>query len=160
MKGTSSSSTKSTDPTPPVKRLQRLPAQGKIAGVCAGLADYLDVDVTILRIIFVVLTLASGGFGIIVYIVLALMMPIGNQPLSAQFSAKNLEENITALGRELETNGSSHRLRNYFGVCLILFGLWFLLLQLFPEWIDFNWGIIWPVLLVFLGLALLVKGRK
>lgn len=49
---------------------------GKILGVCAGLADYLDVDVTIIRIAFV-FGFIFFGIGLIPYIILALIMPKG-----------------------------------------------------------------------------------
>jgi phage shock protein C len=50
--------------------------EGKILGVCAGLAEYLDVDVTIIRIAFV-FSVIFAGFGLIPYIILALIMPKG-----------------------------------------------------------------------------------
>lgn len=49
---------------------------GKILGVCAGLAEYLDVDVTIIRIAFV-FSVIFFGIGIIPYLILALIMPKG-----------------------------------------------------------------------------------
>ncbi len=56
------------------KRLYRNTQRGMIAGVAAGLAEYIGVDATIVRILFVVLTLASGS-GILVYIILWLIVP-------------------------------------------------------------------------------------
>jgi len=50
--------------------------EGTFLGVCAGLADYLDVDVTIIRIAFV-FSVLFAGFGIIPYLILALVMPKG-----------------------------------------------------------------------------------
>jgi len=48
-----------------------------LAGVCAGIAEYFDVDPTVIRILFVFLTVFSAGFpGILVYIILALIMPV------------------------------------------------------------------------------------
>ncbi len=44
--------------------------------MCAGLAEYLDVDVTIIRIAFV-FSVIFAGFGLIPYIILALIMPKG-----------------------------------------------------------------------------------
>ncbi len=46
-----------------------------ISGVCAGLAKEFNVDATIVRAIFVVLTLMGFGLPIIIYIVMALVMP-------------------------------------------------------------------------------------
>ena len=44
------------------------------AGVCGGLAEYFNVDPTLVRLLFVIFGLA-GGPGLLVYIVLALVMP-------------------------------------------------------------------------------------
>jgi phage shock protein C len=47
-----------------------------IAGVAGGLANYFDTDPTLVRILFVLLTLlGGGGLGILVYIVLWIVMP-------------------------------------------------------------------------------------
>ena len=45
----------------------------KICGVCAGIAEYFDIDPTIVRLIWAAVTLA-GGSGILIYIVAALVM--------------------------------------------------------------------------------------
>ena len=48
-----------------------------IAGVCAGIAEYFDVDPTIIRVAYVLLSIISAGFpGILVYIILMLIMPV------------------------------------------------------------------------------------
>lgn len=47
-----------------------------LAGVCAGIAEYFDVDPTLVRVIYACLTIFSVGFpGLLLYIVLALIMP-------------------------------------------------------------------------------------
>ena len=56
------------------KRLVRSSSQKMIAGVCGGVAQYLGWDVTIVRLLWIVLTLA-GGSGILVYLILWLVMP-------------------------------------------------------------------------------------
>lgn len=45
----------------------------KICGVCAGVAEYFDIDPTIVRLIWAAFTLA-GGSGIIIYIIAAIIM--------------------------------------------------------------------------------------
>ena len=45
-----------------------------IGGVCAGLAEYLDIDTTIVRIVWVLMVLFAG-FGILLYVILWLIMP-------------------------------------------------------------------------------------
>ena len=56
------------------KRLVRNVQDKKIAGVCAGLADYLDMDQTLVRAIWILFTLL-GGSGILAYFILWLIMP-------------------------------------------------------------------------------------
>ena len=60
----------------PRKRLVRSRASRKIAGVCAGLADYVDMDVTLMRLLWAVITVLSGIVpGIIAYLVAWIIMP-------------------------------------------------------------------------------------
>ena len=56
-------------------RLSRSRDDVKIAGVCAGFARYLGVDVTLVRILWVILTIFSIGIGLIVYITCWIVMP-------------------------------------------------------------------------------------
>lgn len=58
---------------PPV--LSRPVDQKKIAGVCAGFARYFDVDVTLMRIIWLAVICLSGGLGILIYLAAWLIMP-------------------------------------------------------------------------------------
>ena len=59
------------------ERLRRLPAEGKIAGVCAGLAAYLHTDVTFVRLAWIVLSIVPGAIvgGLIAYLVAWLVLP-------------------------------------------------------------------------------------
>lgn len=48
----------------------------KLSGVCAGIAEYFDVDPTLIRAVYACLTVFSLGFpGLVLYFVLALVMP-------------------------------------------------------------------------------------
>jgi phage shock protein PspC (stress-responsive transcriptional regulator) len=50
-----------------------------IAGVCAGIAEYFGFDVTLTRIVYVLVSIFSAAFpGIIVYLILMLIMPKEN----------------------------------------------------------------------------------
>lgn len=46
-----------------------------IAGVCGGLANYLDLDPTVVRVAYVLLSLFTCFAGVLVYLILALLMP-------------------------------------------------------------------------------------
>jgi phage shock protein C len=56
-------------------RLSRPLDQKKIAGVCAGIARYLNVDVTLIRILTVILTVYPPGMGLVFYIACWIVMP-------------------------------------------------------------------------------------
>jgi len=56
------------------RRLTRSVIDKKIAGVCAGLARYMGVDVTVLRIIFLI-SIFFGGFGFWAYLIVWLVAP-------------------------------------------------------------------------------------
>lgn len=55
------------------RKLYKDPNNNMIAGVCSGLGNYLGVDVTIMRVLFVAMALL-GGPGLLIYIILALIM--------------------------------------------------------------------------------------
>ena len=57
-----------------MKRLTRSNTDRKLAGVCAGIAEYFDIDPTVVRIGWIVFSL-MGGCGLLAYILCALLMP-------------------------------------------------------------------------------------
>jgi phage shock protein C len=61
---------------PAPKRLLRSRADRKVAGFCAGLGRYLDLDVTLVRLVWVLVTLMSGIFpGVVVYLLAWIIVP-------------------------------------------------------------------------------------
>lgn len=62
------------------KKLRRSRQNNMIAGVVGGLAEYFDLDTTVLRIIYVLVSLFSAAFpGIIVYLILWVIMPLDDE---------------------------------------------------------------------------------
>jgi len=59
---------------PGYRRLMRSSTDKKIAGVCAGLAEYFDLDPTIIRVVWVLLFLC-GGTGLVAYAILWIVLP-------------------------------------------------------------------------------------
>jgi len=72
------------------KRLYRIPSEGMIGGVCAGLAEYLNADPTLIRLIFVFLVLA-GMSGVLIYIIMWLVVPVKPESLESQASSDHHE---------------------------------------------------------------------
>jgi phage shock protein PspC (stress-responsive transcriptional regulator) len=60
------------------KRLYQIREGAMLSGVCTGVAAYFNVDVTIVRILFAVLTVLTGGLWILVYMVMMLVVPFAN----------------------------------------------------------------------------------
>lgn len=57
------------------KKLFRSNKNKMICGVCGGLAEYINIDPTIVRLLWVVFSFA-GGFGLLAYIIAAIIMPV------------------------------------------------------------------------------------
>jgi phage shock protein PspC (stress-responsive transcriptional regulator) len=65
---------------PRPKRLVRIPEGGMIGGVCTGLGAYLNIDVTLIRIGFVIVVLVTKGAGIVGYIIAMFLIPEAQTP--------------------------------------------------------------------------------
>lgn len=70
------------------KRLFRNEHEKVIAGVSSGIAEYMEVDVTIIRLLFVLSTIFLVGTGILVYIIMWIVVPVNNDP-TKRFSKFN-----------------------------------------------------------------------
>lgn len=57
------------------KRLYRLNKEKKLAGVCGGIAEYFDIDPTLVRLGWIIFSCAFGS-GILAYIICTLVMPV------------------------------------------------------------------------------------
>jgi|SoiMethySBSTD1v2_1073268.scaffolds.fasta_scaffold10604_11 phage shock protein C len=69
-----------TPPPPPTHRITRIPEEGQLGGVCAGLASYLDADVTLIRLAWVILSIVPGLLlgGVVVYAICWMLLPVAN----------------------------------------------------------------------------------
>lgn len=73
--GTPTANVPQAQPTAPAARLKRSIYDKKIAGVCGGIAQYLNIDSTLVRIVFIVLLLLPPSAGLIAYIAGWIVMP-------------------------------------------------------------------------------------
>lgn len=83
----------SSSTSKPARALRRSREDRKVAGVCSGLARYLGVDVTLVRIGMLILALWPPGVGIIAYLVCWIVMP--NDPLLLAPPAQPLQPQNT-----------------------------------------------------------------
>lgn len=70
------------------KRLYRNEHNKAIAGVASGIADYMQVDITIVRLLFVLATIFLAGTGLLVYIIMWIIVPVNHDPV-AKFNKFN-----------------------------------------------------------------------
>jgi len=57
------------------KKLYRSRSQKMVSGVCGGLAEYFEIDVSVVRILWVIGTLMTAGVGVLIYIVMFFVFP-------------------------------------------------------------------------------------
>jgi phage shock protein C len=121
----------------PERSTPRLHCSARDRLFCGGIAEYLNVDSSLVRLLFVVVTL-WGGVGLLLYVTLALILPT--------------EDGLSAAPTPRPTQ-RSHWLA---GLLLICLGA--LLLMGNPAWMSLmQWQMFWPMVLILLGAALLLR---
>ena len=155
-----------------MRRLYRSKRDRIIGGVAGGLADYLEVDPTLIRFIWVLAALA--GFGVLAYIVAWLIIPEappgfehgtppyhGGQPEEPQASPEGQPPPISgspeANGGPVFPRARRDRTARLFGIALVVLGAWMLAERILPHFIVNQ---LWPLVLVVLGLYLLVSASR
>lgn len=151
------------------KKLYRSEKDKIVAGVCGGLGDYFDLDPTIIRIIFVILTI-WGGVGILLYIIGIIVMPPNpdqvrsskddikeNVKKSAQTFAQDLRQAAEDLKEPVKNDRKRLSRDQVLGLIILLLGLMFLFRNFF-NW--FNLHDYWPIILVVIGILLLLGGAR
>jgi len=128
------------------RKLYRSRVDCKIGGVCAGLADYFNIDPTIVRIIAVLLVFADG-IGLLGYIIAWIVIP--RQPVGA--SGEVIQNAPVSENKPQE---SKPRNMTIPGLILIIIGVLFLAKHTY-WWFDI--GDLWPILLVVIGVLMLIK---
>ena len=70
------------------KKLYRSRDQKKVCGVCSGLATFFGIDATIIRVLWVVLTVINFVVGILVYFLCVFIIPMEPEFIEAEFEEK------------------------------------------------------------------------
>ena len=124
-------------------RLHRSAEDRVLGGVCAGLAEQMGIDPTIVRIVWALLILPTGLIAVAVYVVMWLVVPEGPYTRSLGSAAPVVPR----------THGGTRATTLLVGGGLIVLGVWFLVRDLFPV---LDPGRFWPVALVIVGIGLIV----
>lgn len=157
-----------------MKRLYKSRKNRVIDGVCGGIAEYLNVDPAVIRIVFVLMFFFGGG-GVLAYILGMLIIPREPWPEPAQAGAPAAGTQAAApataqAGTTPAQPGAAAAPAAgglIIGALLILFGGLFLLRNFhffnpYYWWMrHYVWGNFWPLLLVVIGLVLIFRpGRQ
>ena len=168
------------------RRLYRCRQDRMLAGIAGGMAEYLEVDPTVVRILWI-LSAFLGGFTILLYIILAFVIPLepvaGLMPVGGPMPGTDAEAGVgteTASGAEDATrtawaspthtawappahharpdDGRGGRAGLVIGTLLVVFGAIALAGVLVPTWAAS--GLLGPAFLLALGIALLVGATR
>jgi phage shock protein C len=149
------------------KRLTRSEKERILGGVCGGLAEYFNLDPTLVRLVFVLLALA-GGAGLLVYIILWIIMPRHPQVEAREVVGENIadiKKRLVELESGVKTAVTGEKAEEWkrsasfwLGVVLVALGLIFLFSSLdIMRW--WRWAVLWPVILILLGVLLVWRRR-
>jgi phage shock protein PspC (stress-responsive transcriptional regulator) len=141
-----------------------------IGGVCGGIAEYFDVDSTLVRLLAVLVVLL-GGAGVIAYIIAWIVIPKNpEQESDEKFEKrekikekikKGAENVIEEVKEHFESKESNHNIernrRIWGGIIVIIIGVIFLSGSFFP-WVA--WGNLWPLIVIALGIIIMVQAFK
>ena len=143
------------------KKLYRSRKDKMIGGVAGGLAEYFDIDPTLVRIIFIV-TLFIGGGGFLAYIIMLIVVP--EEPFvfttpdsSSQQSSAAGTESKSEPQQQPVYEYHRQRRRNIAGMILVAIGILFLMDNFLPR---FHFEDYWPLILIAIGVALLLKSKN
>ncbi len=152
---------KKTSETPAVSSLYRSTTNRMIGGVAGGLGEYLNIDPTIIRIGFILLTLLNG-IGIVIYLVMWLLIPTKSQASQEPNNRmkSNLEEikdRARTVTHSLGLNKSSAENSRFWWAILIISVGFFFLFKNFGLFDTLDVSRFWPIILIGFGLIFLLK---
>jgi len=142
------------------RRLYRCRHDRRIAGVASGVAEFFDLDPTVVRVVWF-LSIFFGGLGIFVYIARALIVPRAPLADVSPAAAVGAGADPGADPAAVAYAGHRHAPRQpgrwsmFFGYALILIGSIALVDALLPTWES--WRYLWPAFLIGIG-GFLVAG--
>jgi phage shock protein C len=142
-------------------KLYRSEKDRVIAGVCAGLGEFFQIDPTIVRIIFIIITIFGGG-GILLYLILWLIIP--SQKADSQLTKDNIEKNAEEIkdkaqqfAKDMKINTTNLNSRQLFGIIIVVLGIMLLLGNFGFISFRYIWKFFPAIIVIILGVFILKK---
>jgi phage shock protein C len=144
------------------KKLRRSRRDRMIAGVCGGLAEYLSIDSTIVRIGFALLVVIPNGVGLLVYLIMMIVVPEEAVSETTPSSSDNTVNTVRVVNGQVEVANNTSWLsqrRNIFGLAIIFLGVSSLIRVLIPDgrWVN---NLFWPLLVILIGGYLIFTTKR
>ena len=136
------------------RSLYRCRHDRRVAGVAAGVAEFFDLDPTLVRLVWFV-SIFFGGFGLLLYILMAIIVP--NEPLTEEELAAPVDAGSPH--RHAGRSGNGGLGLTFVGLALILFGGLALANTFFVDW-GFNGSFVWPGFILAIGVLLVAAAVR
>lgn len=133
------------------KKLYRNKKNSMLGGVASGLADYFDIDVSLVRIIFIAATILGGG-GVIAYLLCWFIVPEKFNENETIFVEEVKAEEPFDVKENIKKE-KSKQTNLILGILLICFGMFFILERMISK-ITFHK--FWPVILILAGAIVII----
>ena len=147
------------------KKLYRSYKDKMIGGVAGGLAEYFNVDSTLIRVLFLVI-LFLGGTGVLAYIIMWIIVPEqpiifpdpnATEPNKEETDASAQENQFDANAYYASLDRQREKRRTIAGIIILALGIIFLLDNFIPK---IRFGDYWPFILVAVGVAILLSAKN
>jgi len=136
------------------KRLYRSKQNKVIAGICGGIAEYFSLDPTIVRVIWVLITLL-GGTGILAYLICIFIIPEGPEYEVFDADYSQGQEKYGYYDEEKRLNNSEKN-KMILGIIFVILGVIFFLRRYY--WFDMR--TLLPFVLIIIGGYMIINSKK
>jgi len=130
-----------------------------LAGVCGGLGEYLNINPTVVRILFILLT-AITGTGVLLYLLLWFLLPQPNQP---GYNPNDVGSRFRQMGLDFgqAVRAPTSNAVKFVGIALVIMGIVIFMQNLNLPWLHWlNTDLFWPTLLILGGVVLIYRALK
>jgi phage shock protein C len=146
-----------------MKRLYKSRKNKVIDGVCGGIAEYLEVDPVLVRIVAVIF-IFMGGSAVIAYIIGMIIIP--SEPSTEVKSSGSTQDPNAIPAPPVHKESRNYTGSLVFGIIMLAFGFHFLLRNIplinhyYLRFWDLGWHFFWPSVLILIGLLIILRSVR